>query len=284
MSAWYVPQPWLLCLLVAALPVLVTKALPPLARVIGHGMTSSAAPIATVLVLPEFWLTSALRAQGLRVPAAVHAYDRVVEVTFHGLRRAGTWTGRVLGHARRLRPAHVLAPVLLLLVLWYAEPQMAMSPARAQLVSAKCQLLRASALLTPLDGWSSKDAVCPVAPPALPVTGALPPGSPYGRFDTASMANGSLTLIGWAVDPDVETGRVEVRAYVDAGSAGAAAVAAETGQPRPDVAGTLGLPADTGYALRVTVSDTAQEVCIYAMNSGSGSNSVLGCKALRAGR
>ena len=77
MSLSSIPDPWALCLVLALLPAIVIKVVPAVTRWVGRGITAGASPIpGAALVLPEFWLASALRRRSAHVPAAVHAYDR----------------------------------------------------------------------------------------------------------------------------------------------------------------------------------------------------------------
>ncbi|GGL09122.1 hypothetical protein JOE58_001308 [Curtobacterium luteum] len=100
-------------------------------------------------------------------------------------------------------------------------------------------------------------------------------GSPYGNVDavTASSAS-SYTVTGWAVDPDT-TNALRVAFYID--GAGWKTVTANVA--RPDLAGSLGAGnTQHGFSAELTgVAPGAHSVCSYAINQGSGSNTLLGC-------
>lgn len=98
--------------------------------------------------------------------------------------------------------------------------------------------------------------------------------TPFGSVDDASRASGGIHLSGWAIDPNTSAA-IAVHVYVD--GAGAAVVTAAS--HRPDVGAAY--PAfgpDHGFDLTVAATPSPHTVCIYAINVGPGSNSLLGCR------
>lgn len=98
---------------------------------------------------------------------------------------------------------------------------------------------------------------------------------PTGAVDTASARAGSLTVAGWALDPDTSAS-VAVHVYVD-GTWRAAGIAADA---RPDIAAVFGLGASHGYNLDLPITTGAHEVCVWAIDTAGGDNRRLGCRSL----
>ncbi len=102
---------------------------------------------------------------------------------------------------------------------------------------------------------------------------------PTGSFDSASLSTG-ITLRGWALDAD-STGDIDVHAYVNGTFAGAVTAHAS----RPDVDGVFpGNGSTHGFDMTVPAQQGAQNVCLYAINTGPGTNTLIGCKTLTANR
>ena len=98
---------------------------------------------------------------------------------------------------------------------------------------------------------------------------------PFGYFESAVASSDSLTLSGWAIDPNVAT-PVEVHIYVDG-----------VGKPytadvsRPDVAvGYPGYGDRHGFSARIPASPGTHQVCVYAIDDAGGSNPTLGCRTV----
>jgi len=96
--------------------------------------------------------------------------------------------------------------------------------------------------------------------------------NPFGSVDAVSGAIGSITVGGWAIDPD-STAPIEIHVYID--GVGYRTVANEQ---RPDVGAIY---PDSGSAHGFTssfpVEGGAHSLCVYAINVGPGSNTELGC-------
>jgi len=99
-------------------------------------------------------------------------------------------------------------------------------------------------------------------------------GSPVGALDSVTAANGTITAAGWAIDPE-SAAPVSVDMYVDAGGARYSADRArgDLAKAFPDYG------ASHGYTTTSSPSSAGQhEICVYAINVQSGSNSLTGCK------
>ena len=100
---------------------------------------------------------------------------------------------------------------------------------------------------------------------------------PVGTWETLSAAGSTLSIAGWAYDPDSNTGAVPLHVYVD----GRLTVLSANGS-RPDVpsqwpaAGT-----SNGFSGSVQVNPGTHDVCIYAIDLDISSKyAALGCRAI----
>ncbi|WP_299952286.1 N-acetylmuramoyl-L-alanine amidase [uncultured Modestobacter sp.] len=107
------------------------------------------------------------------------------------------------------------------------------------------------------------------------VTVAAAAYDPVGSLDEATLSGTTLTVRGWAADPDQPTAPVRVHLYVDG-----VATFLTADAHRPDVAAVYpAFGAGHGYQSSVTVAASAHRVCAYAINVGVGTtNTTLGCR------
>jgi hypothetical protein len=99
--------------------------------------------------------------------------------------------------------------------------------------------------------------------------------APFGVLDAVQWSGGTVTVTGWAHDPD--TGApILVHVYLDGAAAPTTIVA---GEPRPDVA--LALPgAGPAHGFSGTFA-AARRVCVYAINDNLvGPHTLLGCRSI----
>ena len=107
-------------------------------------------------------------------------------------------------------------------------------------------------------------------------TVTVPPGNPIGFIDGASIANGIVSLNGWAIDPDTAS-PVVMHVYVN--GVGHQIIANED---RPDLGNPWGLGSLHGWTFAAPrVGSGLQRVCVYTLNiAGTGSHQLLGCREL----
>jgi GH25 family lysozyme M1 (1,4-beta-N-acetylmuramidase) len=107
--------------------------------------------------------------------------------------------------------------------------------------------------------------------------GSTAASNPFGSLDGAVRAPGSLTVWGWAIDPDT-TNPINMHVYVNNVFRGEVTA----NRARPDVGGAYtGFGANHGFEFSASVGGGSQRVCVYAMNVGPGNaNSLLGCRTL----
>ena len=102
-----------------------------------------------------------------------------------------------------------------------------------------------------------------------------PPTSPLGVVDFISTGYRSLTVRGWALDPETPSS-IQVRVTVDGG-----ATVATADQSRPDVGAAFpGAGSAHGFGLTLASNPGNHTVCVTAVNVGAGQDSVLGCLAV----
>jgi hypothetical protein len=106
-------------------------------------------------------------------------------------------------------------------------------------------------------------------------TVTLPSGSPFGAVDSVTAVPGGVRVGGWAIDPDTSN-PVAVHAYV-----GSALTGLTADGSRPDVgAAFAGYGSAHGYSANLPAAAGPVNVCLYAINSGIGANSLLGCRTV----
>jgi N-acetylmuramoyl-L-alanine amidase len=99
--------------------------------------------------------------------------------------------------------------------------------------------------------------------------------TPIGRLDQASTTPTSITLRGWALDPDTTTS-IAVHVYVD----GRFAVALAATDSRPDVGRVYGRGDNHGFSGTVNAAVGTHQVCVYAIDSAGGTNPRFGCSTV----
>ncbi len=104
-------------------------------------------------------------------------------------------------------------------------------------------------------------------------------GAPFGSLDAVSASGGSISVRGWAIDPDTADPTI-VHVYIDDRLKGA--VAAD--KDRTDVASAYpGYGAAHGFNGSFPVSAGSHRVCVYAINkAGAGDNPLLACRTVVA--
>ncbi len=93
---------------------------------------------------------------------------------------------------------------------------------------------------------------------------------PVGALDPLTAVGGTVTLTGWATDPDVPGQALQVHVYVN----GRPQYALTADQPHPSANGS-------GYQGTLVLPQGTHAVCTYAINVGQGrSNTQLGCRSI----
>lgn len=112
--------------------------------------------------------------------------------------------------------------------------------------------------------------------PMVRVASSLAGFAPFGAFDTASTGPGSVTVAGWAIDPDT-LAPVTVEVRVD--GALAATVLAEG--RRPDVGAAFpGYGDGHGFVASVPAGPGSRQVCVIARDDAEGPATSIGCRAV----
>ena len=124
------------------------------------------------------------------------------------------------------------------------------------------------------------NVVVPVPAGAVPTAAQLAAESPFGYLDTATASGSTVTLTGWAADPDSLATPLKITATRD----GVAAVlTSATVVARPDVVYARHTGPKPGYALTMTLTNGSHRVCTTATNIGVGVNKLLGCRSVWVG-
>ena len=98
---------------------------------------------------------------------------------------------------------------------------------------------------------------------------------PVGSLEVVSLGDSEVNVTGWALDPDTAA-PISVHVYV--GSDGTALTA---NKERTDVSGAYpGYGAAHGFTASLAAKPGKQDVCAYAINTGPGGHSLIGCKSL----
>ena len=100
---------------------------------------------------------------------------------------------------------------------------------------------------------------------------------PVGVVDEVSVSGRTLTVRGWAFDPDTST-PIGVHVYVDG-----AGVALTADGARPDVGNHYGRSPWSGYTHQRVLAPGAHSVCVYAIDDGGSANTTLGCRTVTVG-
>lgn len=99
--------------------------------------------------------------------------------------------------------------------------------------------------------------------------------TPIGSLDRVTRGRDSVTVAGWAMDPDTAA-PIAVHVYVD----GQLATGALASRARPDVGRVFGNGSDHGFQVTVPAGPASREVCVYAIDSQGGTNPLLACRRL----
>ena len=100
-------------------------------------------------------------------------------------------------------------------------------------------------------------------------------GDPFGYLDAVTTSAGKVIARGWAIDPNTSA-PIMVQMNVD----GVSHALIWANMARPDVGAAY--PAagpDHGYTLTMPTTAGPHTVCLYAINTGPGTNRGLGCRA-----
>jgi hypothetical protein len=103
----------------------------------------------------------------------------------------------------------------------------------------------------------------------------VPSGPPFGAVDLLRGNPSGVTIAGWAIDPDT-TASIPVHVYVDGTVTGlmASGVRNDVGAVYP------GNGSAHGFSATLAAAPGRHDVCIYAINVGPGSSSLLGCQTV----
>jgi N-acetylmuramoyl-L-alanine amidase len=102
--------------------------------------------------------------------------------------------------------------------------------------------------------------------------------NPVGSLDRVSTTPTSVTVAGWALDPDT-TAPITAHVYLD----GKAAQALTANIPRPDIGRIYGRGENHGFAGTVPTTQGTHRLCLYLINTPLGANPQLPCRTITTG-
>jgi hypothetical protein len=103
-------------------------------------------------------------------------------------------------------------------------------------------------------------------------------GSPFGSFDVVSGGAGSVSVSGWAIDPE-SAGPIPVHVYIYTSFTDRAGYVLTANQGRADIGAAFpGYGPGHGFSGTVPSSPGVRIACVFAINVGVGDHTVLGCK------
>lgn len=107
--------------------------------------------------------------------------------------------------------------------------------------------------------------------------GASAGRNPVGYLDAATGGDGTVTVRGWAYDPDNPSASIEVHVYVDGtASNGEGHGGIKANLPRPDVNRVYGISGNHGFEATFTTGKRGSpKVYAYGINIGGGGNAQL---------
>ncbi len=100
--------------------------------------------------------------------------------------------------------------------------------------------------------------------------------SPLGSFDVIRRELDLASVAGWAIDPDTAA-PIDIHVYVDgrfSGNGTADVTRSDIGGAYPDYG------SQHGFSFNIQPGPGSHNVCAYAINTGPGTNTLLGCRTL----
>lgn len=118
-----------------------------------------------------------------------------------------------------------------------------------------------------------RTVVVPAPIGSTPTAAEIAARSPFGALEKVSASGNTVTLTGWAADPD----NLAQPLKINAGYNGSAAVITSAKVvSRPDIALSRNVGGNQGYSVTITLRDGNHLVCAAAVNIGVGVNRQLG--------
>ena len=118
-----------------------------------------------------------------------------------------------------------------------------------------------------------RTVVVPAPIGSTPTAAEIAAHSPFGALEKVSASGNTVTLTGWAADPD----NLAQPLKINAGYNGSAAVITSAKVvSRPDIALSRNVGGNQGYSVTITLRDGTHLVCAAAVNIGVGVNRQLG--------
>jgi hypothetical protein len=115
----------------------------------------------------------------------------------------------------------------------------------------------------------------PVNTPLGCRTVVVPDSGPFGNLETATTGLGTISVKGWAIDPDISSS-ITVNLIVDG-----ALTSVTASDDRPDVGAAFpGKGSAHGFSATLSAAGGSRQVCAVGVNVGPGTNKFLGCRTV----
>jgi hypothetical protein len=105
-------------------------------------------------------------------------------------------------------------------------------------------------------------------------------GSPMGMLDSVDVSTSGgatrATVTGWTYDYDAPATPIKAVLYLN----GRLAAYGPTSEPRDDVDRVFGITGAHGYSFSIALPPGQDRLCMYGINSGTGSNTAIGCRTV----
>ena len=112
----------------------------------------------------------------------------------------------------------------------------------------------------------------------------IPTGNPLGNYEHATTGYGTVTVKGWAFDPDQPSDSIRIDVYIGGTADSPNAVGYSLGLTdalRSDVNNVYHITGNHGFNRTISTTKTGtQAVYIYAINVGAGTHTLLGSKTV----
>lgn len=102
--------------------------------------------------------------------------------------------------------------------------------------------------------------------------------NPFGAVENATTGLNKINVYGYAIDPNI-TDPIDIHVYVDGTMAGGFSAATQ----RNNLGILAAYGTQHGFGVTVPSSNGTHHVCVYGINVGSGSNSLIGCLDVTVG-
>lgn len=114
--------------------------------------------------------------------------------------------------------------------------------------------------------------------PSLGCHSVVAGGSPLGQIDRATSGIGKIAVSGWLIDPDT-TEPIMAHLYLD----GRMVAGLGAHEERTDMGVYSSFGGAHGFSAEIPATAGKHDLCVYGINVGSGSNTLINCQGIEVG-